>query len=104
MIEDFINAIRLRQLVEVVFFSKEDGAQLTRKCAPMDYGPSRRTSDQTDRFHLWDYESDEGPHTLSLLPEQILSMRVLDQVFDPADFVTWEPIDWFISRNWGQYS
>lgn len=24
--------------------------------------------------------------------------------FDPKDFVTWSPIEWFIERDWGIYS
>ena len=104
MIDDFIRAIRLRQLVELAFFSQEDNAQLTRRCAPMDYGPSRRAKDQSDRFHVWDYESDVGPHTLSLLPDQVTGLRVLEEHFDPAEFITWAPIDWFVERDWGEYS
>ena len=32
----------------------------------------------------------EGRHTLSLLPEQIISIEVLNETFDPAEFVTWD--------------
>ena len=104
MIQEFIEAIKERRLVEVSFFSKEDNAQLTRRCAPMDFGPSRRAKDQSDRFHMWDYESDVAPHTLSLPQDQVISIRVLDELFDPAGFVTWTPINWFIDRDWGPYS
>jgi hypothetical protein len=69
----------------------------------MDYGPSRRTHSKEDRYHFWDFESDTGKHTLSLLPEQILEIRATVQPFDPADFVTWSTQDspWFYPRQWG---
>lgn len=99
----FVQAISARRKVQVRFFSKEDGAALTRVCAPMDYGPGRRTHDKSDRFWLWDYESDQGSHTLGLKPDQVLDLAILDEVFDPAEFVTWTPA-WFVPRNWGAYS
>ncbi len=101
--DQFIAAIRSKRLVRITFFSKEDQGYLTRLCAPMDYGPSRRAKDQSDRYHLWDYESDEGSHVLSLLPSQVQSIEVLDEHFDPAEFVTW-PTAWFVSRDWGPHS
>jgi len=69
----------------------------------MDFGPSRRAADKSDRFHMWDYESDKRNHTLSLLPDQVISIEVLNQHFDPAEFITWQT-DWFVPRDWGQYS
>lgn len=99
----FIAAIRSKQKVRLTFYSREDRHILVRTCAPMDYGPSRRATDKSDRFHFWDYDSDTEVHTLSLLPIQIQSIDVLDQVFDPSEFVTWTP-NWFISRDWGALS
>jgi hypothetical protein len=69
----------------------------------MDYGPSRRAHQKNDRFHFWDYDSDTANHTLSLNPEQIVSITVLQERFEPGDFVRWRP-NWIVSRNWGQYS
>ncbi len=104
--EDFIRAIHTKKKIRIKFYSKEDSGSLERKCAPMDYGPSRRAREQKDKFHLWDYESDTGAHTLSLNPEQIQELEVLDESFDPGEFVTWNTKEkpWFISRNWGIYS
>lgn len=101
--DEFIRAIHSKRKVRVTFFSKEDGRVLVRKCAPMDYGPSRRARIKNDRFHFWDYESDTRVHTLSLNPEQIQALEILDEVFEPAEFVTWQP-DWIVPRDWGQYS
>lgn len=100
----FVAAIHSKQKVRVTFYSKEDQALLVRTCAPMDYGPSRRAiADKGDRFHFWDYDSDERKHTLSLLPDQVKSIEVLAQSFDPAEFVTWET-NWLVARDWGQFS
>lgn len=72
----------------------------------MDYGPSRRTKDNFDRFHSWDYESDEKNHTLSLLPNQIQSIVVLDEPFNPSEFITWDTkkSPWHVPRDWGEHS
>lgn len=102
----FIRAIHDRRKVRLRFNSKEDGQTLVRVCAPMDYGPSRRGTDRSDRYHLWDYESDTRPHPISLPPNQIVSMDVLDEIFDPSEFVTWNLVrsPWWIARDWGRVS
>ena len=103
MISDFKNAIYSKNKIELTFYSKEDGRPLKRLCAPMDFGPSRRAHDKSDRFHLWDYESDVKNHVLSLLPEQIVSMEVSGEKFDPEEFINWD-VNWFTPRDWGKYS
>jgi len=99
----FISALEGLQKVKLTFFSKEDGRTLVSTCAPMDYGPSRRARDKSYRYHLWDYDSDDVRHTLSLLPRQIESIVATDERFDPSEFVTWRPA-WFHPRDWGTYS
>ena len=103
MKEEFVGAIHSRNKIRLTFNSKEDGHAITRLCAPMDYGPSTRAHDKSDRFHSWDYDSDTTRHTLSLLPEQVISIEVLPETFDPSEFVTWSP-NWIVRRGWGQYS
>lgn len=102
----FIAAIHSKNKIRLTFYSKADGTQLVRTCAPMDYGPSRRAKDKQDRFHFWDYDSDTASHTLSLLPDQVVQLQVLPDHFDPAEFVTWNTATspWFVARNWGAYS
>lgn len=103
MHDEFIAAIHGRRMLRVTFTATGDGAVRTRRCAPMDFGPSRRSTDRRDRYHFWDYDSPDGSHTLSLFPEQIGMMEVMPDEFDPADFVTWNP-DWFVPRDWGSFS
>ena len=102
----FIDAIQAMKKVRLRFYSKEDGSILERTCAPMDYGPSRRAKQQNDRFHLWDYDSDTEMHTLSLNPDQVVDIAVLDEQFDPQGFITWDTktSPWFVTRDWGTFS
>lgn len=103
MRDDFVAAIHAKNKILLTFHSKEDRTELTRKCAPMDYGPSSRARNKLDRFHSWDYDSDTHQHVLSLLPNQVLRIEILKETFDPSEFVTWPP-QWIIPRNWGAYS
>jgi len=105
-VDEFIQAIRDKRKVRVTFYSREDEGSLVRKCAPMDYGPSRRAKLKNNRFHLWDYESDTQKHTLSLNPDQISRLEVLKETFNPSEFITWDTKQspWFVKRNWGIYS
>jgi hypothetical protein len=100
----FIDGISDCKKVTLTFASKEDhGAHQVRACAPMDFGPRARAHDQSDCYHFHDYESEDGPHTLSLLPEQVVSIAETDELFDPAEFITWET-NWHHPRDWGKYS
>jgi hypothetical protein len=99
----FIDGIIGMKKVTLNFFSKEDGRVLTRLCAPMDFGPSRRAKDKSDRYHFWDYESDTRNHVLSLVPGQVQSIDATDEQFEPLEFMTWPP-NWFYARDWGQFS
>jgi hypothetical protein len=100
----FIAAIHSTQKVRLRFFSKEDGGELIRTCAPFDFGPSKRTQNQSDRYHFWDYDSDQKNHVLSLLPDQVVSIAILDEAFTPGDIITWTPMTWTTPRNWGSFS
>lgn len=106
MQDKFIKAIHSKNKIRLTFYSKEDGAEIARTCAPMDYGPSRRATNKDDRYHFWDYDSDTASHTLSLLPNQVVRIDVLPETFDPAGFITWDTkkSQWFVPRDWGIYS
>lgn len=101
--EDFVQGIHEQRLAEVTFLGIVDGLVRSRTCAPMDVGVSRRKGEQRERFHLWDFDSPDGSHTLSLLPEQVLSFKLLEQNFLPGQFVTWSP-NWWLARDWGSFS
>lgn len=102
MKEIFITAIHGKKKVKITFDSKEKGI-ITRKCVPFDYGPSRKYNDGRDRYHFYDLDSPEGNHNLSILPEQLITIELLNETFEPSDYVTWRP-NWIVKRDWGKYS
>ncbi|MGU3585912.1 hypothetical protein ACLBYD_22400 [Rhodococcus sp. C26F] len=107
MVHDtFIKAIHEAKKVRLTFFSKEDRSPLTRICAPMDFGPSRITKDRQPRYHFWNFDSDKKSHTLSLPANQVISIELTNDTFDPSEFITWDinASPWHVARNWGAYS
>lgn len=104
--EKYIEAINTKSKLKVTFFSKEDNISLTRLCAPFDIGPSSRAKDKTDRYHLWDYDSDTKSHTLSLLDNQVINIEITNDKFEPSEIITWnfKPNSWHLKRNWEAYS
>ena len=102
--ETFLHAITNKKVIELTFHSKKDKGMVTRKCIPFDFGPSRRNlKTNPNRYHLYALNSPEGEHQFSILPEQLIKVNLLDETFDPADYITWPP-NWFIQRDWDIYS
>jgi len=63
-------------------------------------GSNRRMSGcGMNRYWLWDYASNTGTHALGLLPQEIVDLQMLGEVFDPAEFNP-RPAQWFTPRNW----
>lgn len=102
MDNNFMKAINQMLVVKLTFDSKEKGI-ITRLCIPFDFGPSRRYKDGLERYHFYDLNSPEGKHNLSILPDQVKSISLTSDKFDPSKFITWSP-NWFIKRDWGVYS
>jgi hypothetical protein len=98
--KEFIEAIKEKNKVCLRFYSRADSGVIDLVCAPMDYGPGAGVQDGINRYSLWDYTSNNGSHTLSLLSEQVLDIRVLGEVFDPAQIKVTSP-EWSIPRDWG---
>lgn len=98
----FLEAIRDRKKVSVRFYSKPDSGVIDRVCAPMDYGPGIGTTDGLNRYWLWDCsgKGNPGSQPLGLLPQEIVDLQVLGDLFDPADFgdAAWP---WAVTRDWG---
>ena len=95
-------AIDEKKLVEVVVNTYEKGI-VTRICIPFDYALSSRAKDGKMRYHFYDLNSPNGRHNLSVLPEQLISIKVLDKTFNPEEIVTW-PTNWTYKRDWGSKS
>jgi hypothetical protein len=103
MKDKFISALHSKNKLKVIFHSKEDDRYINRTCAPLDFGPLKRSRDRSDRYHFWDYDSDASSHTLSVLPEHVISLEILGEQFEPHEFIDWKP-QWKVSRDWGVYS
>lgn len=99
---NFIEAINNRVVVELTFNSFQKGI-ITRKCIPFDYGPSRRFRDKSQRYHFLVLDGPEGRHNLSILPMQVIQMKLTEIHFDPSNYIKWKP-KWFLKRDWGVYS
>ena len=84
----FLEALNEKRKVRVKFYSPADGGVLDRVCAPIDYGSNGAVKDALNRYWLWDYASDTGAYTLGLVPQQIVSLQVLGERFDPAQLAT----------------
>ncbi len=100
--DDFKKAIDNKLKLKLVFDSYEKGI-IERTCIPFDFGPSRRYKDGQDRYHFYDLDSPDGKHNLSILPSQIKSLTLMNETFNPGDYITWEP-NWILKRDWGSYS
>lgn len=101
--ETFLKALHGLHKVRIVFFSNKDKADVTRISAPMDFGPKAKEQPPIDRYHFWDFTNPSNPHTESLEATQIRSIFLLNETFEPADFVKWTP-KWHIPRDWGRFS
>lgn len=100
MLEKFLQAIHEKRLVQVEFVAKSDGKLRDRKCVPFDYGASSTAKDKSIKYHFYDLNSPNGIHNLSLSPEQIREINILEnESFNPSDYVKWVP-NWIIKRNW----
>ena len=97
--KQFIEAIKDKKQVCLRFYSIADSGVIDLVCAPLDYGPRAENPDGVNRYWLWDYTSNTGSPTLGLLPEQVLDIRVLGKLFDPAEFGL-APLTWSIPRDW----
>ena len=94
-------AIEEKRLVAIVADTDSKG-RIERECVPYDHGPSQVRNWQVC-FHFLnlDSPSPKGPHIFSCLENDLISIKLLNKKFDPAEYIT-EQIDWYIERNWGE--
>lgn len=100
--ETFLHVISNKKYVKLTFNSKEKGT-ITRKCVPFDFGASSRNLKiNPNKYRFYDLDRFKGPHPLPVLPEQIIEIKLLDESFNPASYITWKPpYNWFVKRDWG---
>ena len=104
--ERFIAAIKAKRYLEIGYVPTS-GEIRHATVAPLDFGPSRKAVDKSDRYHMWDVRRN---HVLSILPAQLRFMEEPSEpentTFDPETIVTWctKKSPWFIAREWGSKS
>ncbi len=96
----FLDAIRDKKLVRIVFYSHPDAGKVDRECTPLDYGPEPGEKDPVNRYWIWDHANTAGANPLGLLPDQIVSVDVLNKDFDPGK-LSFGARPWCVPRVWG---
>lgn len=102
----FLDALIAKRRLSLRFHSKKEGRELTRICAPLDYGPLRGAVEPTNHYQLWDLEGKRKPLNRAVLATDIVSMTLLAETFDPAAIITWrfKPNAWSVPRDWAEFS
>ena len=102
----FLDAIAGKRRLSVRFSSKKEGRERTCVCAPLDFGPLRGAIDPADHYQLWDLEGKRKPYNLALREDDIVSMTLLEETFEPAEIIKWafKPGAWRIPRDWAEFS
>jgi hypothetical protein len=97
----FMDALEAKETVLVTFWSKSSNEIKTRCCAPIDFGPWKHCRWNDNRYHMWDFDSEEGPHPLVKGAKQIVSIVRHGIPFNPRMFVKrGETPAWSTPRNW----
>jgi hypothetical protein len=83
----FNQAVQEEKKVWVKFYSTVDARVIVRKFTPLAYGQGSGFEDGLNRYWLWDYSGATGLHAVGMLPQQIVELSVLGDLFDPAELM-----------------
>ena len=72
--------------------------RVERTCVPCDYGQTKKMG---VRFCFKTLDSPDGGHIFLCLENNLIDIRLLDENFDPSEYITWSPTNWHINRDWG---
>ena len=102
----FLDALRDKRQLTISFFDKKENKDRTCTCAPLDFGPLRGQKEPAPHYQLWDMAPKKKPYNITVLPEDVKSMTVLDATFDPGAIITWnfKPKAWAVERDWEDFS
>ena len=102
----FLDALAAKKRLSVRFFSKKEGRELTRICAPLDFGPLRGAAEPVAHYQLWDLQGKRKPLNIVLVEDDVRGMTALEETFDPAEMIVWnfKPKAWHVPRDWGDFS
>ena len=101
--ELFNQAIQTTKCIKISFDFKEKGI-INATAIPFDMGASSRYKDEKIRYYFYILDAENKKPNVAILPEQLLELEILEQSFDPAEYITWEKISWITKRDWGKYS
>lgn len=102
----FLDALLAKRCITVSYYSRKEGKNVVRKCAPLDYGPLRGAIEPEAHYQLWNLEGKKKPLNVALRASEIFTMTATDERFDPATIITWnfKPNAWSIERDWEEFS
>lgn len=98
----FIQGVQNKVKIDLTFLSPDDYLWSVKLCSPVDFHPCRRARDVSELYYFWDSSAQKGDRLFSLAPEQIVSMKVTSEEFEPEEFLKFWHKKWFIRRSWGQ--
>lgn len=86
----FVRAINNNKKIKLVFLRDTGGNKAEKLYGPMLYSPliaKDETGAESDCYYFWDFES-SSKRILGLPSNKIVSMKLMEQAFDPAEFIT----------------
>lgn len=83
----FVQAIKDKKKVKLVFLSDATGNNAEKLCGPMLYSPPAGAG-ESDWYYLWDFEGNSDKRVLGFPSNKIMSMGLTEEAFNPKDFTT----------------
>lgn len=98
----FVNAINEKKKIKMLKRDKEWNI-VEKYYIPWDLAVGKKNiKDKREKY--WNYNI-EDKHTSPTNQEDVVKIIVLDETFDPADYIDWEgPYNRTVKRAWGIYS
>jgi len=84
----FVRVTKDKRKVLLDYLDDKHKLNFNRLCIPLYYSPSRAEDDDSDCYHLWDFEGSVGKRFLALPPSQIVHIELTEQPFKPGDYIT----------------
>ncbi len=100
--QQFLDAIRERKLIRIVYYSQTDAGTVDRECIPLNYGQELGSGDGVNRYWILDAAGTAGAKPLGLLSDRIVHVHVLGKTFDPETM----PLDdhaWHVLSDRGKH-
>ena len=83
----FIRAYKEKKKVLLTYFGGEYNLSNTKLCVPIQYINSNSKLECDSYYFFWDEEAEVGDRLFGLSPEDIISLEVSDDNFNPNDYI-----------------